>query len=263
MPNELHSAASDKNGFEEVKRLVNKDPSIINEKHTIHGTTAIEFAAQSGSLETLQYLLQQGATITADDKTENLLYWASDNKDPEVIHYIANPDNKIIEQFEDGTTYFHAALVTGKMDEVKQQIEQNNSLLFSKNNKSQFSSHWALLSKHEELIGYVFDKFGLRLAAITNSKSQRLLFDSILRCVKVSVFSDILVDGVFEKMENLLAYLPEEEKSNYKNKLERLKLGRPQGCENESLVGTFFNSSVLLKNNEDKEQGEDQTLHYT
>ncbi len=81
MANELHSAAANVDGFDEVKRLIEEEKKDINEMHTESKNKAIYFAAQNGSLKTLQYFLEKKANIDASQKViclQNRSTWVLD-----------------------------------------------------------------------------------------------------------------------------------------------------------------------------------------
>lgn len=151
MPTKLHTAAAQKSGFNQVKQLLEEKPSRLHALHTQYQTQAIEFAAQSGSVQTLEYLIAQGAELDASNKyKKNLMHWAVDNS-PEMIEYIANPNNKIIEKFNDGTTYFHAAIVAGRLREVMDNLNDDPTLAYSSNQKKQSALYWSIISEQPEI----------------------------------------------------------------------------------------------------------------
>lgn len=207
MSNELHTAAADKNGFSKVKELIEANPSIINDKHTEYGTTAICFAAQSGSIETLEYLIAQGATLFADKEEQNLLYWASQNS-AEVIAYVTNPKNKLIEQFQDGTTYFHAAILAGDIEYVEKELTILPELFHEANNKSQSSLYWALLCKQPDLVLLFTHLIGSKIASEEKGWTEAL--DNFIDCYTKARKKDF--ESAKESLETMLGYcklLPE------------------------------------------------------
>ena len=115
MANELHKAAASPEGLVEVKRLIEHGHIDVNTPHTEeHGKKPIDFAAQSGSLATLQYLIEEAkASVVASDVEPNILSWARVNPFPEVLQYIIDPKHDLLKQFKDGTTEWHAAVIKG------------------------------------------------------------------------------------------------------------------------------------------------------
>lgn len=151
MNNRLHNAAADKNGFALVTEIIEQDKTSVNLRHTEFGTRPAAFAAQSGSVETLQYLIKNDAILDASGPNEkNLLEWALQNTQ-EMIEYIAAPENHFIEKFQDGTTAFHAAIAAGRIDEVKKALEENPSLLFEENDKGLSPLDWVFLAERYEI----------------------------------------------------------------------------------------------------------------
>lgn len=168
MPNELHQAAAEKGGLPQVQILLKKNPDQINLLHTKYLIKPAEFAAQHGDLETVQYLIMQGADLDSsceDDK--NLLFWATRNTQ-DVIAYVADPNNKIIEKFNDGTTYFQAAVAAGKHEEVIQELEQNSGLAYSSNDKGQSALYWSLITRQNEMSNTLINYLGAEI--ISDSK---------------------------------------------------------------------------------------------
>ncbi len=118
MPNELHYAViAQENSLQITKQLIEDQKIDINDLHTYYQTTAIEFNAQRGSLETFIYLWRAAAATGNIDKIkqiienyperlleetirgENILFWASLKVNPateNILEYInQHPDFKI------------------------------------------------------------------------------------------------------------------------------------------------------------------------
>lgn len=210
MPNELHAAAADKNGFNTVKTLLEANPELINDKHSDYGTRAVDFAAQTGSLETLEYLIGQNAIIDARGEKYNVLYWACENSQ-DVIDYVTNPDNKLIEKFNDGTTYFHAAIVAGKNEEIRQQLHEHPELAYLENDKSECSFNYALRAKNKEILVSLINLLGndLLLQGSQWQKSLNTLFKMAIS--SKAIFEDYL--DLFKKLNTYcnLALLEDSE----------------------------------------------------
>ena len=194
--NELHESAADKSGFTQVKMLIEENPEIINVAHTVYGTTAIEFAAQSGSVETVRYLIAKNANIdAASENKRNLLFWASVHNNQEVVDYIANPDNKFIENFKDGTTYFHAAIVAGKYNEVMQCLSENPSLLTNSNREFQSPLYWAMLAKKYNISNHFIQQLSAEI--LLKSNQEKICIKQIFNVAKeLSCLTDTIKDAI-------------------------------------------------------------------
>src|SRR5215216_302699 len=125
MFNRIHELAATKGSLEKIKALLMEDAYLLERPHSSYKTTPVYFAAQKGDLETLLFFIEMGADLNAKNAEDyNLLFFAMQNN-AEIREYVANPKNKLIEQFNDDTTYFHALVVMGNHDEVNRLLDQN------------------------------------------------------------------------------------------------------------------------------------------
>ena len=63
----LHAAAQNDNSLEVMKLLVGKG-AVIDAKETLRGNTPLLYAAYNGFIESVYFLIQQGADINSTDK---------------------------------------------------------------------------------------------------------------------------------------------------------------------------------------------------
>lgn len=208
MPNELHLAAQDKSGLKIVVQLLKKNPELINQKHSESQMTAIEYAAQSGSIETVQYLLQKGANIDASDGRENIFYWASFNT-ADVMQYLTNPENQILEKLKDKTTYFHALILEGNEEQVITELVEIPELITQANNKGQTAIFWAYLYKNEAILEFLLNMLAIQMD--TNASTYKILALNTYQLSQIErTFNDAI--SLLEKtIENLKA-LPSTDK---------------------------------------------------
>src|SRR5262245_11171564 len=78
MQDRLHEAAA-AGDLDTIIKL-SQDPKFnVNQRHSVHKTRAIDFAAQAGQLAVLKYLIENlNADITTKDQDKrNLLEWAA------------------------------------------------------------------------------------------------------------------------------------------------------------------------------------------
>lgn len=155
---ELHFAAGDKkNGYLKVKQLIEEMPletrhGYVNHIHPDHLTRPVEWAAQSGSLKTLKYLIEiEKVDLDASHSNHNLLYWALENTE-DIIDYVSQPS--IIEQFKDGTTDLHAAAASGKLEQVKKLIKRSKRIN-EKNIRGETPLFWAVKANRNEIIDFI------------------------------------------------------------------------------------------------------------
>jgi len=201
--NELHEAAADKLSFNKVKSYLEKNPNSINDLHTKHGTAAIDFAAQHGSLQTVDYLIKNGAVIDVGEEAQNLLYWVVWNT-PDVIDYITNPNHHIIEKFNDGTTYFHAAIVAGRYDEVMECLQKDPQLLYIKNQKSQSPLFWAMHAKRDAIANSLLQIAGFEI--LSNSDKAENCIRMIYKCALQLSFRTLTKNNKIELLMALINY---------------------------------------------------------
>lgn len=161
MGHELHVAAADasEQGFARVKQLVEEEKADVNKVHRKYGTTPLAFAMQLGSLQTIQYLLEKGASLNARRSEENMLYWALQNS-AEVVAFITDADNKLIEQFQDGTTKLHVAAAKGDIADVARMLKDDPTRLFEANDHHQTLFSWASYGSQDELFGQLITLVG-------------------------------------------------------------------------------------------------------
>ncbi|MFA6303882.1 MAG: ankyrin repeat domain-containing protein [Legionella sp.] len=146
MANELHDAAANVHGLKLVKQLIEEKKFNVNDHHTITSNRPVDYAAQSGSLETLEYLIEEAKVdLNASHRRYNLLFWAQQNK-TEVLEYVINPQNHIIEQFGDGTTRLHVAALTGQIDEIHNLLRFKPSRIRECDTRGNTAIYWAALA---------------------------------------------------------------------------------------------------------------------
>ena len=158
MPYELHIAAADKkNGYLKVKQLIEEKPveeqsAYVNCIHPDHLSKPVDWAAQSGSLKTLRYLIKVAhADLHASVHTHNLLFWALENS-KKIIQYVARPN--IIQQFQDGTTDLHAAIAIGNLNKVKK-LAKHPGRINEKNSRDETSLFWAVKAENRKIASFI------------------------------------------------------------------------------------------------------------
>lgn len=165
MPNELHNAAQDPiKGFKQVKKLIEEDHVDIDAPHTELNTRAVEFAAESGSLFTLKYLIDQGADLNAEKREKNLLHWALRNT-PEVISYVTSPKYNILGKFADGTTDLHAAAATGNRAAIEAILSQNPKRVREHTVRGENALYWAAAGEQPETFVYLTEHPAYKLCS--------------------------------------------------------------------------------------------------
>lgn len=100
---------------DEVQRFINEAPFDLNDRHSIHDSRPVAFAAQSGNPEVLRFLIKNCGANLATPFTitgwTNLLMWACENPDRRVLSYLTDPETKLWQQFNDGTTDLMAQVI--------------------------------------------------------------------------------------------------------------------------------------------------------
>ncbi len=124
--NRIHDAAAKKDGYAEVKRLVEEENINVNVLHSEYHTYPIEFSAQTGSLCTIKYLLEHKADIRAKNGDANLLKWSLEKKNSEKIQFLST----LYADFEDGTTKLSAAILIQDRPKITAILSQDPESLF-------------------------------------------------------------------------------------------------------------------------------------
>jgi hypothetical protein len=145
--------AAKKHAAEQEKReqlFREKLPSFNMNTRDSKKIKAVEAAASSGSVNSLNYLIEnQKADITANDETRNLLEFAINNA--EVKSYLLNPEKKRWQRFNDGTSDFLAHVAAGRTDLVKDMFAKNNNLICDSNLRYQNAFYWAHITQNQAM----------------------------------------------------------------------------------------------------------------
>lgn len=131
----IHVAAADPtNGYLKVKHLLEVEKVDIDEVNPQNGSRAIHFALQSGSLETIRYLIEAGASMECSESSQNPLFFAGQNCNPGVFEYMTSYCETNLHKFNDGTTQLHAAVLLGDMERTKALVTEEPSQIAVCNN---------------------------------------------------------------------------------------------------------------------------------
>lgn len=171
MSSRLHSLASDPtdDAFIKLVSLIDdgREECNINAIDEKSGLRVIEVAAETGSIDTVTYLIEnKKVNLDASQRSHNLLYYAAKNKDPGVMTFIA----KYIEKFNDETTELHREIVIGAIDEASRRIAENPKKLFEKNIRDEDSLYWIALTKNRKLYNEIIVKNYIEDFADKNKK---------------------------------------------------------------------------------------------
>jgi hypothetical protein len=128
-----------------------KDPD-FNAPDSTSAKTAVDFAALSGNVDVLQYLIEEmHVNLNAEQRDKNLFYFAMQNSSAAVKKYVSDPDKKIWEQFKDKTSELHAAVLGNRIEEVVQILQTNPARLIEENQKEQSIFCMANQHSHEKI----------------------------------------------------------------------------------------------------------------
>lgn len=120
----LHQAASHWNEQQSKEEMT----KLIAEGHDVNlicdGKTALDCAAENGRYDSFIYLLEQAhTTIDYQSRDTNLLEFAlyaslakinnQNTKGKEIAAYLMDPERRLWERFNDGTTELHIAAAAG------------------------------------------------------------------------------------------------------------------------------------------------------
>jgi hypothetical protein len=109
--------------LDEVKELLKTDPSLLDSK-TEYGKTPLLWATTSGQEKVIDYLIDQGASITATNKFGNsALHLAAEHDRPKLVIKFANLGLDITLGNKDGETPLHEAARCGNVKAIKALLE--------------------------------------------------------------------------------------------------------------------------------------------
>jgi hypothetical protein len=122
-----------------------------NERNS-EGMAAVECAARSGSVGSLQYLISDcKADISADDKKISLLEWTLPRKNKTARDYLLSSDSNRWREFGDETSDFLAHVAAGRISDVEQILKADPDRICDSNLRHQNAFYWASKIENETM----------------------------------------------------------------------------------------------------------------
>src|SRR3990167_4432116 len=156
----IHQLAMDPDELPTLQDYIqkNEDIDLIDEETNM---TPIDYAARFGSLETVKYLLSQGASLDASESNkQNLLYYALHNENKSILDYIANHHDILLKQFNDGTTAFHLFSAVGCLHDLEVILDAYQDAITIENNKAWNALHFAVYAKASDTVNFFLEDKG-------------------------------------------------------------------------------------------------------
>ena len=151
-------------------------PRDVNDAANTDGMTALHFAAQNGDIAILQYLVENGADIKAQDTIHSraVLHFAAENGNLECVKYLAEHGADLLDKDAYGATALHYAAEKNHLDVIKYLVSKKMDYT-AKDTRGWTAMHYAANGGSIDVIKYLLAK-GLNINALTNSGRTPLFF---------------------------------------------------------------------------------------
>ena len=151
-------------------------PRNVNDAANTDGMTALLFAAQNGDSATVQFLLENGADIKAQDIvfSRTALHFAAGNGNLDTVKYLAEHGADIQDKDDYGATALHYAAKHNKLDVVKYLVSKKMDYT-AKDVRGWTAMHYAADGGSIDVIKYLLAK-GLNINELNNARRTPLFF---------------------------------------------------------------------------------------
>ncbi len=155
---------------------INLLPRDVNDAATEDGMTALHFAAQNGNTEVVQYLLEHGADIKAQDHvlSRTAVHLAAENGNLECVKFLAEHGADLLDKDAYGATALHYAAGNNKLDVMKYLISKKLDYT-DKDARGWSALHYACHGGSIDVVKYLLAK-GLNINERTESGRTPLFF---------------------------------------------------------------------------------------
>jgi len=157
-----HAAADDGN-LDGLKQAFEEDESMLSQRD-VNGWMPLHYAARSGSIPIIQFLIDNGVDINEMTGSEGgtALYWASKQfSEHPILEFLAENGGINIEvpgeKPDDLVTIAHDAASQGNLDALKQAVEENEALLFQRDVNGWMPLHYAVRAGSIPVIQFLID----------------------------------------------------------------------------------------------------------
>ena len=151
-------------------------PRDINDAADTDGMTALHFAAQNGNIAIVQFLIENGADIKAQDTvfSRTALHFAAENGNLETVKYLVEHGADIQDRDNFGATAFHYAAKNNRLDIVKYLVSKKMDYM-AKDVRGWSAMHYAADGDSIDIIRYLLAK-GLNINELNNAGRTPLFF---------------------------------------------------------------------------------------
>lgn len=171
------------NSKKEIKVLEDIDhiplellPRDVSDAANTDGMTALHFAAQNGDKAIVQFLLENGADIKAQDMlfSRTALHFAAENGDLDTVKYLAEHGADIQDKDDFGATAFHYAAKNNRLDVVKYLVSKKMDYT-AKDVRGWSAMHYAAEGGGIDVMKYLLAK-GLNINELNKAGRTPLFF---------------------------------------------------------------------------------------
>ena len=151
-------------------------PRDVSDAANTDGMTALHFAAQNGDIAILQYLVENGADIKAQDTIHSraVLHFAAENGNLECVKYLAEHGADLLDKDAYGATALHYAAGKNHLDVIKYLVSKKMDYT-AKDARGWTAMHYAANGGSIDVIKYLLAK-GLNINELTESGRTPLFF---------------------------------------------------------------------------------------
>lgn len=151
-------------------------PRDVNDAATVDGLTALHYAAQNGSLDIIQFLVEHGADISAQDyeQSRSVIHFAAENGDIECIKYLTEHGADLQDKDVNGATAFHYAVMANNLEAVKYFVTKKLDYT-AKDNRGWSAMHYAAFGGALDVMKYLIAK-DLNINELNNRQRTPLFF---------------------------------------------------------------------------------------
>lgn len=157
---------SSANKKEEVQMIMDLDhipvdllPRDVNDAANIDGMTALHFAAQNGDTAIVEYLIEHGADIKAQDEilSRSVIHFAAEKGNIECIKYLTEHGANLQDKDSFGATAFHYAAKSNKLEVVKFLVSRKMDYT-AKDVRGWSALHYAAYGNSFDVVKYLLAK---------------------------------------------------------------------------------------------------------
>lgn len=151
-------------------------PKDLTDAANVDGMTVLLFAAQNGDSATVQFLLENGADIKAQDMifSRTALHFAAENGNLDTVKYLVEHGADIQDRDGFGATALHYAAKNNKLDVVKYLVSKKMDYT-AKDVRGWTAMHYAANGGGIDVIKYLLAK-GLNINELNNAGRTPLFF---------------------------------------------------------------------------------------